>query len=111
MAVVVLFTGDDLAHLRHDLARPGEDAERAVQPQPRANVILEAGMALALDRKRTVIVEVPPLRGISDLHGVHVVRFSTGEPAERNKLSTRLKTAGCDVQTSGSDWLTLPFPQ
>jgi predicted nucleotide-binding protein len=109
-AVVVLFTGDDMAHLRHDLAQPHEDSERTPKPQPRPNVILEAGMALALDRKRTILIEVPPLRGISDLQGVHVIRFGSGDPAERNKLAARLATAGCTVRTTGSDWLTLPFP-
>ena len=73
-------------------------------------MILEAGMALALDRDRTIIVEVPPLRGMSDLDGIHTVRFSEGDPTERNSLANRLKTAGCKVDTKGTDWLTLEFP-
>jgi predicted nucleotide-binding protein len=109
--VMVLFTGDDLAQLRPELVRDNDgEAERKPAPQPRPNVILEAGMALALDRKRTIIVEVPPLRGISDLHGLNVVRFGKGEPPERNNLANRLETAGCDVKRIGSGWLTLPFP-
>lgn len=110
-AVVVLFTGDDMAHLRHDLAKPDEDSEKTPKPQPRPNVILEAGMALALDRSRTIIVEVPPLRGMSDLYGIHAVRFVSGDAVEKNRLAKRLETAGCRVRTTGSDWLNLPFPQ
>jgi predicted nucleotide-binding protein len=106
-AVLVLFTGDDLAHLRTGL---GESEEP--KPQPRPNVLFEAGMAIALQRDRTIIVEVPSLRGLSDLHGIHVLRFSTGSAEERQKLVTRLRTAGCEPNTSGTDWLTRPvFPQ
>jgi predicted nucleotide-binding protein len=109
--VLVLFTGDDLAHLRPELVRDSDgESERKPSPQPRQNVILEAGMALALDRDRTIIVEVPPLRGISDLHGLHVIRFGKGEAPERNNLVNRLETAGCDVKRIGNDWLNLPFP-
>lgn len=109
--VLVLFTGDDLAHLRPELVRDSDgEFEKRPSPQPRPNVILEAGMALALDRNRTIIVEIPPLRGISDLHGVHVVRFGKGEATERNNLANRLETAGCDVKRIGNDWLSLPFP-
>jgi predicted nucleotide-binding protein len=110
-AVVVLFTGDDLAQLREEFARESDPPEEGTStPQPRANVIFEAGMALALQRDRTVIVEVPPLRGLSDLHGLHVVRFTSGTASERNSLVTRLKISGCEVDISGNDWLKLNFP-
>jgi predicted nucleotide-binding protein len=110
-AVVVLFTGDDLAQLKGDLVRESDPPEeRTLTPQPRANVLFEAGMALALHRERTIIVEIPPLRGLSDLHGMHVVRFSSGSASERNSLLTRLRRAGCDVIETGNDWLSLEFP-
>lgn len=104
-AVVVLFTGDDLAHIRPELGEV-----EAPTPQPRPNVFLEAGMAIALQRDRTIIVEVPPIRPVSDLHGVHVIRFTTGSAEERNKLASRLRTAGCELNSNGQDWLTIKFP-
>jgi predicted nucleotide-binding protein len=111
MAIVVLFTGDDVVNLRPGLVGDHEASELAPTLQPRPNVILEAGMALAMAKDRTIIVEVPPLRAISDLQGVHVVRFTNGDGAERNRLIGRLRTAGCEVTTTGSHWLELPFPR
>jgi len=104
-ACVVLFTGDDLVQLRPDL---GADS---LEPQPRPNVLLEAGMAIAMQRDRTIIIEVPPLRGLTDLGGIHAVRFTSGGPGERNDLASRLESAGCKIDRTGRDWLELPFPQ
>jgi len=53
---------------------------------------------------------VPPLRGLLNLDGVQVVRFSTGSAEERNQLAGRLRTAGCALDTSGTHWLHLEFP-
>jgi predicted nucleotide-binding protein len=103
-ACVVLFTGDEEAQLRAAL---GTEAPGFL---PRPNVMFEAGMAMALQRERTIIVEVPPLRTLSDLAGVHTVRFATGAPAERNNLRARLETAGCQMEKAGNAWLELPFP-
>lgn len=104
-AVIALFTGDDLVHIR-----PEHGDHEEPTPQPRPNVLFEAGMAIALQRDRTVIVEVPPLRGLSDLHGIHAVRFNSGSAVERNALINRLKSAGCEPNTGGTDWLDLTFP-
>ena len=43
-AAVALFTGDDMANLRPDLLKEGEKPEE-LTPQPRPNVLLEAGIA------------------------------------------------------------------
>lgn len=103
-AIIVLFTGDEEAQLRPEYGI--EEKGR----QPRPNVILEAGMALATDRARTVIVEIGELRGMTDLHGIHTVRFSSGRPEERHALVERLRSAGCAVDTTGTDWHTLRYP-
>jgi hypothetical protein len=102
-AVVVLFTGDDLAVLRDDLRQPGDEVTPVAQPRP--NVLVEAGMALTTNRDRTLIVQIGSIRRISDLEGLHILRLD-GHPVSRHHLVERLRTAGCDVQTSGSDWLT-----
>ncbi len=70
--MVALFTGDDEAHLRAALLGPDEEQE-TLTPQPRPNVLFEAGMAFGLHPDRVVLVEVGRLRGLSDLTGRHVV--------------------------------------
>ncbi|WP_246076102.1 TIR domain-containing protein [Brevibacterium jeotgali] len=101
-AVVVLQTPDDVAHLHESLTYPG-DPETTPQMQPRPNVLFEAGMALARDENRTIIVELGQLKTFSDIHGRHVVRLDDSV-RKRQELVNRLKTAGCAVETDGSDW-------
>ncbi len=100
-AVIVLFTAEDLAGLRPDL--PG-------LPQPHLHVLFEAGVAIALQHTRTIIVEVPPLSGLLDLADIHAVRFAAGTPEERYQLVRKLRAAGCEPDTEGSTWLNLEFP-
>jgi predicted nucleotide-binding protein len=105
-AIVVVFSGDDQAVLDPRLRPNGDDGSPGLQPRP--NVLLETGMALQKDRRRTVIIETSVTRGISDLDGLNTVRYARGqgEPEFRNKLVARLRTAGCEVNTNGSDWLS-----
>lgn len=112
-AVVVLQTPDDVAHLHESLTYPG-DPETSPQMQPRPNVLFEAGMALARDADRTIIVELGQIKTFSDIHGRHVVRLDN-TTAKRQQLAQRLETAGCTVKLSGTDWhtdgdLTPPAP-
>jgi len=102
-AVVVLMTPDDVVRLRDDLAAEDEEDERRWTAQPRPNVLFEAGMAFATHPKRTAIVEVGSLRGLSDLDGRHSIRLS-GVKDLRN-LAGVLEDAGCAVDDGGSDWL------
>jgi hypothetical protein len=101
-AVVVLQTPDDVAHLHESLTYPG-DPDTSPQMQPRPNVLFEAGMALARDEDRTVIVELGQIRSFSDIHGRHVVRLNNSVE-RRQDLATRLRTAGCAVDLGGTDW-------
>jgi predicted nucleotide-binding protein len=100
-AIVILMTGDDLARGNPDVV--GEEGGQE-SPQPRANVLFEAGWAFGSAPQRTIVLEVGDLRGLSDLAGVHAVRTSV--PHWRGALSTRLETAGCAVDLSGTDWLS-----
>jgi len=105
-AVVVLLTPDDVAYMRPDLVRDEDpDYEKNPTPQPRPNVLFEAGMALGLHPDRTVIVEIGRLRPFSDIGGRHIVRFD-GSAAARQALAVRLESAGCDMDRSGTDWLS-----
>lgn len=100
-AVVVLMTGDEEVRLRPEL---GSTAELAPRLQPRANVLLEAGMAFAHARERTIFLSVGSHSMPSDLHGLNYVVFD-GSSHSRNALKSRLEVAGCAVESSGSDWL------
>jgi len=103
-AVIALFTGDDLAQLRPELKGVSEPDEPPT-PQPRPNVIYEAGIAHGKAPERLIIVEVGNLRGLSDLHGRHVIRLKNTTEC-RQDLIDQLEVCGCTVKRSGRDWLT-----
>jgi hypothetical protein len=104
-AIVVLMTPDEIAYLQPAYGQGDNDPEIQPAPQARPNVLFEAGMALGRDAKRTVLVEVGTVRPFSDVAGRHTVRL-TNDFASRQDLAQRLRTAGCDVDLSGSDWHT-----
>lgn len=104
-AVVALLTPDDKAELRSELRSEPKDAPDNIQSgyQPRPNVILETGMALAALRNKTILVTKDDLREISDILGVHTVRWQD-TTAMRSALVERLRGIGCPVVTAGTDW-------
>ena len=103
-AVVVLQTPDDVAYLHDSLASAG-DPECEPQMQARPNVLFEAGMAMGRNEQRTIMVTLGQVKEFSDFTGRHAIRMD-GSPEKRNALANRLKTAGCSVNTAGSDWQT-----
>lgn len=104
-AVVVLLTPDDQVTLSPNL-RKATDApyERETVGQARPNVFFEAGLAFARFRDSTVFVQVGKVKVPSDID-VHVTRL-TDSRESRHELMTKLKAAGCDVDTDGSEWLS-----
>ena len=62
-------------------------------------------MAFGTHPGRTLLIEVGQVKPFSDVAGRHVVRLSDSAE-KRNEIVERLRTAGCDVSTSGSDWLS-----
>jgi hypothetical protein len=103
-AIVVLMTPDDEARLRKEFhSATDEHFEKQLTAQARPNVLFEAGMAMGRDAKRTVLVQVGQLRPFSDISGRHVLRLKNTSPS-RQELADRLRTAGCDVNLSGTDW-------
>lgn len=105
-AVVVLLTPDDVGYVRTAL-RDSHDGRDELQPtgQARLNVVFEAGMAMALDRQRVVMVEVGRVRHMSDTAGVNVIRLHDGID-RRKDLAARLKAAGLAVDDREEEWRT-----
>lgn len=104
-AIVVLMTPDDLAQLRPDLLQPSDKPyERVLTGQARPNVRFEAGMAFATHPDRTVIAKLGNIREFSDVAGRHVVHMSN-DYSRRQEFATKLRNAGCDVDTTGTDWV------
>lgn len=103
-ATVVIWNPEERVHLlppfRGVSTRKG-DQQYANQPRP--NVILEAGMALALMPSRVIFVHFGEVRTISDLEGLHVLK-STEDLVDRATLAGTLSSIGCDVQLKGDAW-------
>ena len=104
-AIVVLMTPDEVAYLQPRYGTGDGDPEIQPAAQARPNVLFEAGMALGRDAARTVMVEVGEVRPFSDVAGRHVVRLDNTTQS-RQALAQRLRTAGCEVDLSGTDWHT-----
>ncbi|MFI5958417.1 TIR domain-containing protein [Cryptosporangium sp. NPDC051539] len=105
-AAIILATPDDCASLHPSLHVDREwEHERLPTGQARPNVLFEAGMAMALYPKRTLMIEIGQLRPFSDFGGLNVVRID-GTAAALQKIATRLYDAGCDVNRDGTDWLS-----
>ncbi len=102
-AVVALWTAEDFAHLRGDLA--SDEVPELPTLQPRPNVLLETGLALALKVDKVVVVRVGKLRGASDLDGLNYLTIEDSPAGKdfkwRKNLHDRLQTLGASVNTSG----------
>jgi len=105
-AVIVLFTGDDIAKLCSSLLKSDDlSYEKEFTPQSRPNVLFEAGMAFGREPDRTILVALGNIRPFSDIAGKNMVKISN-KPEDKHKLVSRLKTAGCDFDIEKkSDWL------
>jgi predicted nucleotide-binding protein len=99
-AVVALFTPDEFVRERD--TRPG--TTRPWRFQARPNVLIEAGMALVTHPDRTILVILGPQELPSDLAGRHYIRLD-GTSGPLNDMASRLKSAGCEVDQSGTRWL------
>jgi len=94
-AVVAFFTPDE------QVRSPGSPQWRR---QARPNVLVEAGMALVTHPERTVLVKLGSQELPSDLAGRYYVRLD-GTSKPLNEIANNLRIAGCDVDTTGTDWL------
>ncbi|MEQ1728687.1 MAG: nucleotide-binding protein [Vicinamibacterales bacterium] len=105
VAIIVLLTPDDEVRLKRKFRDPRDHAEATLTGQARPNVLFEAGMAFGRNPNNTILVQLGDLREFSDVAGRHLVHL--GDDAKtRREFATKLENAGCDVDTSGSHWLT-----
>jgi predicted nucleotide-binding protein len=107
-AAVVLFTPDEDARLKPEFRRASDlPSETELGPQPRPNVLFEAGMAMAYFEDRAVLVQVGPSRPFSDIAGIHYVGMDNNL-VSRRAFAGRLRLAGCptiDLNLS-TEWQT-----
>jgi hypothetical protein len=103
-AVIVVLTQEESASLLPCYRQRGD--KELSGKQPRLNVVFEAGMAMGLFPKRTVLVQFGgPVRQFSDIAGRHLVEWSGGKQS-RAVLRTRLEAAGCELSPRGDRWET-----
>jgi predicted nucleotide-binding protein len=102
-ACVVLLTLDEDVALCAEFRLQGDNEHDRGGRQARPNVLLEAGMALALFPDRTVIVEMPGHRRPSDLSGI-LTLSAEWDIENRQRLIDRLEGSGCVV--GSRDYLT-----
>lgn len=106
-AVVVLLTPDDIGCVS-PIFRVEHDGPHELEPtgQARLNVVFEAGMAMARDRRQVVLVEIGLVRKISDIDGLNIIRMRDAVET-RKDLAQRLRSAGLAVDTDGEEWRTV----
>ena len=104
-AIVVLLTPDEVAYLQPRFSSGESDPDIQPAPQARPNVLFEAGMALGRNAERTVMVEIGQVRPFSDVAGRHLIRLDNTTQS-RQAFVQRLRTAGCDINLTGTDWHT-----
>lgn len=105
-SVVVLLTPDDLVQLKPELVRKSDkEVERRQAGQARPNVLFEAGIAMGSMPRETVLVEIGDIKDFTDVGGIHTMRLNNSSES-RNTFVQKLIAANCDVDVSGTDWLT-----
>ena len=107
-SAVIMLTPDDEARVREEFQQPDDpEYERILSPQPRPNVLFEAGMAMAYFPEKTVLVQVGWSRPFSDIAGIHSIKIDNSI-GKRHDLARRLKLAGCEIidLNSSIDWQT-----
>lgn len=98
-SIIVLMTGDDVARLRPEY---GQDT---LLPQPRPNVLFEAGWSLAIaGREKTILIKFGGLRELSDISGLNLVELDNS-PEKRESLVIRLENAGHTLNKRRSIYL------
>ncbi len=106
-AVIILLTPDDLViSKKPSHCEKGEGDEKTPFGQPGADVLFQAGLFFGQNPQRTVIIEIEQLTPFSKIYEGQALRLDNSF-IQRQKIANRLRTAGCNVNTDGSDWLSV----
>ena len=101
---VLLLVPEETVTLRADLRDPRDALENEPAWQPRPNVLYESGIAVTAHPQQTIVLELGRPRRPTDLDGIHAIRIDS-KSTWRHEFAERLRTAGCEVDTSGTEWL------
>ena len=97
-AAVVLLTPDDEARLRPHFHQEHDPSyEKELTPQPRPNVLFEAGLAMAKFRDKTIFVRAGHVRQFSDISGMHLLDLNN-DVGSRDHFAKRLEACGLKVE-------------
>ena len=99
-ALIVLFSPDEEVFLKEQFLQANERSKP--REQARANVIFEAGMALARHEEKTIMVQVGDMPSFSDIGGRHMAHLDDSFES-RNAFVGRLSKI-CKVDRTGNAW-------
>lgn len=102
--VVVILSGDETIFLKERLHQ--NDADKKPRLQPRANVLFEAGLALAFQEKRTLLVKIGDCDLPSDLAGRNYITLENNFSSRKN-FGHRLRTMGYELNKSNMKWANI----
>jgi predicted nucleotide-binding protein len=106
VAVVVLLTPDDEAHLKPTFHKKNEPVhETELTGQARPNVLFEAGMAMSSHPDRTVMTQIGAVKPFTDIGGIHITHLNNSVETRR-ELATKLRNAKCLVDMDNDKWRT-----
>lgn len=114
-ACLILLTGDDEAKCIDEYILPNDaDYEKKLTPQPRLNVVFEAGMAFTLYKERTIIVKLGGQRNFSDIDGMNYINlnniYDANDGVFKTQLNNRLRKCGCEIDLEKrSEWINFKF--
>lgn len=105
-AVIVIMAPEEEAKLVEKFQ--SEEGDEKIYKQPRPNVIFEAGLALGMKEKKTIILQFGELRIFSDILGKHVIKYRGRDKENDFKMDLlqKLKLAGCQCEVGG-DYLNI----
>lgn len=104
-AVVVIYTSDEYASLRPSFHSVRDDELEKNRWQPRQNVIFEAGMAMGINEKRTILVVLGDMPLPSDIKGRHIVYLNnTTDSREKFRNLLGGQAVGCAVDFTKAGW-------
>jgi predicted nucleotide-binding protein len=101
--IVILLTPDEYSCLRPSLCTAYDADNERHRWQARSNVLIEAGMALAIDHTSTILVLLGDVSVAYDFAGRHFIRLNNSLKA-REQLPNALIGAGCEIGKETPGW-------